>query len=247
MFKKLLPLALCSFVLPAQADTLLGLYVGAQGWRAEAEGGFANTESVTDFSFKDKTLASYYVALEHPIPLIPNIRISRQNMETQGDTILASSFTFAGETFAAGTQIGADLDMDSTDYTLYYEIFDNDIVSFDLGITARDVDGVLLTTGNSLSAQQSFSGIVPLLYGRVEVGLPLTGLGVQAQGNFLALDDNKLYDYQAAITYSLMDNLAVDMTLQLGYRVYMLELDDMDDIYTDMEFKGVFAGVELHF
>ncbi|GGO75163.1 TIGR04219 family outer membrane beta-barrel protein [Bowmanella pacifica] len=247
MLKKLLPLALFSFVVPAQADTLLGLYVGAQGWRAEAEGGFANSQSVTDFSFKDKTLASYYVALEHPVPLVPNIKISRQNIETQGNSLLSSSFSFAGESFAAGTDLNGALDMDSTDYTLYYEIFDNDILSLDVGLTGRDVDGVLMASAGSQITEQSFSGIVPLLYGKVEVGMPLTGLALQAQGNFLALDDNKLYDYQAAVTYSLLDNIAVDMTLQLGYRVYLLELDDMDDIYTDMEFKGVFAGVELHF
>ncbi|GAA0359359.1 TIGR04219 family outer membrane beta-barrel protein [Bowmanella denitrificans] len=247
MLKKLLPFTLFSLALPAQADTLLGLYVGAQGWRADSQGGFASNADVTDFNFSDETVSSFHIALEHPIPLIPNIRIARQSLDTDGSTTLASSFQFGGQNFSAGTQVMSGLDMDSTDYTFYYEVFDNDLVSLDLGLTGRDVDGRLTASSTGLNAAQSFSGIVPLLYGKVEIGMPLTGFGFQAQGNFLAIDDSKVYDYQAALTYSLLDNLAIDLTLQLGYRAFMLELDDMDDVYTDLDFKGPFAGVELHF
>ena len=44
-----------------------------------------------------------------------------------------------------------------------------------------------------------------------------------------------------------MGNLAIDLTLQLGYRAVTLELDDLDDIYSDLEFKGIYAGLEVHF
>ncbi|MEP3827065.1 MAG: hypothetical protein ABJM47_03165, partial [Lentilitoribacter sp.] len=67
------------------------------------------------------------------------------------------------------------------------------------------------------------------------------------EGSFLNIDDHTLSDYQAALTYSLMENLAVDVTFQLGYRAVELELDDLDDIYSNLEFKGVYAGLEVHF
>jgi hypothetical protein len=44
-----------------------------------------------------------------------------------------------------------------------------------------------------------------------------------------------------------MENLAVDVTFQVGYRAVELELDDLDDIYSNLEFKGVYAGLEVHF
>ena len=64
------------------------------------------------------------------------------------------------------------------------------------------------------------------------------------------LKENSFLDYQAVITYSLMENLAIDVTFQVGYRAVTLELDysdDNNDIYSDLEFKGPFAGLEVHF
>ena len=43
------------------------------------------------------------------------------------------------------------------------------------------------------------------------------------------------------------ENLAIDVTFQIGYRAITVELDDLDDIYADLEFKGFFAGLEVHF
>ena len=169
---------------------------------------------------------------------------------TNGQTVLSSSMTYGGELFSADTTVNTNLDLVSTDYIAYYELFDNDLVSFDLGINAKHLDGdIYLEAQNDAtqSAARDFSGFVPMLYSRVEVGVPFTGFGAFVEGSFLAFDDNKITDYQAAITYGLLDNLAIDATLQLGYRSLEMELDDLDGIYTDFEFSGAFIGVEVHF
>ncbi|ALS99004.1 TIGR04219 family outer membrane beta-barrel protein [Lacimicrobium alkaliphilum] len=239
-----------SLWMPVQADTLLGLYVGAQAWRSDVSGGFGNSSAVTDFDFEQETNSSLYVALEHPVPLLPNIKIRRETLNSSGATTLDTDFTFAGQTYPQGSALAMGGDIDSTDYVLYYEIFDNDLISFDLGLNARDLDGridVSVASDSNAMSSQAFSGIIPLLYTRVQVGTPVGGLGFAAQGSFLAIDDSSLYDYQAALTYRWLDNLAVDMTFELGYRALRLELDDVDNLYTDMEFKGPFAGVEVHF
>ena len=49
------------------------------------------------------------------------------------------------------------------------------------------------------------------------------------------------------VAYALLDNLAVDLRLKLGYRAINLRLDDIDNLYADLDFKGAFAGIELHF
>ena len=85
------------------------------------------------------------------------------------------------------------------------------------------------------------------MYGRAEVGLPLTGLSVFFEGSLLAIDDSKGQDYQAGIAYALLDNLAIDMDIKAGYRSMTLELDDIDDIYTDLDASGPFAGIQVHF
>ncbi|GAA0853881.1 TIGR04219 family outer membrane beta-barrel protein [Aliiglaciecola litoralis] len=235
---------------PAQADTLLGLYVGAQAWNMDAKGGFSNDASLTEFDFDTETKGSFYAALEHPIPFIPNVKIRQTALDTMGDVVLNSSFRFNGEIFNVNTPLTTEVDMSNTDFILYYELFDNDLVSFDFGINAKYIDGEIFVqeTGDTNNfAREEFSGVVPMAYSRVYFGLPFTGLGVYAEGSYLAIDDHTLSDYEIALAYEFVDNLAVDMTLQIGYRATSLELEDLDNIYSDLEFSGVFAGLELHF
>ena len=86
-----------------------------------------------------------------------------------------------------------------------------------------------------------------MLYVATNVGLPLTGLNLYAQGNFLSIDDHTLYDYEVGVSYELIDNMVVDMNINAGYRAVKLELDDLNDLYSDIEFDGVFVGTTIHF
>ncbi len=64
--------ALASAV-PAQADTLLGVKVGADAW-------FANAK--IDGNKSDDTSGSYYASIEHFIPLVPNFMVRYNNIDT---------------------------------------------------------------------------------------------------------------------------------------------------------------------
>ena len=99
----------------------------------------------------------------------------------------------------------------------------------------------------SNTGREEFSGVVPMAYSRLAIGIPATGFGAYVEGSFLSFDDQTLSDYQAALTYSLMENLAIDLTFQLGYRAVKVDLQDLDGIYSNLEFKGAFAGLEVHF
>jgi outer membrane protein len=238
----------------AQADTLLGLYLGVDGWKAENEGSFSdNDRGQQDFNFEDDTFVSYYAALEHPVPLVPNIKLKYTELELNGSTTLDDSFTFNGEDYVTQTDVTSMTDFSHIDYILYYEIFDNDLVSIDLGINAKQFDGEIIVTGTSQDSGVNhtetveFSGFVPLAYARAEVGMPFTGLSVFFEGSLLAIDDSKLQDYQAGIAWELIDNLAVDVAVKAGYRSLTLELDDIDDINTNIDSSGIFAGVQVHF
>jgi len=234
-----------------QADTLLGLYLGGHIWANQAEGSFgegANNQAV--FDFNDENQGSFFVAFEHPIPLIPNIKIASTTLDTVGGATVSGSFTFEGVTYTDTTVLETTFDASYVDYTFYYELLDNDLLTFDLGITARDLDSqikVVDSNNASINSDLSVSGIIPLIYVNTVIGLPFTGFNLFAEANFLSYDDNTVYDYQIGISYELLDNLAIDLDLTLGYRSVKLELDDIDDLYSDLTFDGVFAGAIVHF
>jgi outer membrane protein len=235
-----------------QADTLLGLYISGQVWANTASGSFGEDGDVqSTFDFDDEYQGSFSVAFEHPIPLIPNIKIASTTLDTVGDTMINNSFSFGGETYNTDTQLDTTLDVSYIDYTLYYEVLDNDLVTLDFGLTARDFESYINVVGDiegtTTSADLSASGYIPMFYLSTIVGLPFTGFNLFAEGNFVSYDSHAIYDVQAGVSYELLDNLAVDVDLTLGYRRVKLELDDLDDFYSDLTFDGAFAGVIVHF
>ena len=237
-----------------QADAL-GIYLGGQIWDNQASGTFGDGSSLVDFNLVDEKQNSFFVAFEHPLPLIPNARIASTSLETNGMTTLDTDFDFDDEIFLSGADVNADFDVSYVDYTLYYELFDNDLLSFDFGITARDFDGDVtvstqVTTSSGTVSQSdtiAVTDVVPMLYVATNVGLPLTGLNLYAQGNFLSFDDHTLYDYEVGVSYELVDNMLIDVNVNAGYRAVKLELEDLNDLYTNIEFDGLFVGTTIHF
>lgn len=234
----------------ASADTLLGIYAGAQAWNMDAEGSFGSPNSSAEFNFEDENQGSFYIALEHPVPIIPNIKVKHNQMDTDGNATLDGTFEFGGVNYSVNSTLATDVDLSNTDIVLYYEILDNDLVTLDLGINVKRVDGeldVVNINDTTQTSREDFEGYIPLAYGNIEIGLPFTGLGIFAEGSFLSVGGHTLYDYEVGIGYTFIDNMAVDMTLQVGYRSFQLELDDLDDIDTDLDFDGAFVGLEIHF
>ena len=233
----------------ASADTILGGYIGVQTWEVGSEGGFAESENIVDFGFEDENNLHFYAALEHPIPLIPNIKIARTTLDTAGGTNLTSTFEFGGEVFSASTVLDTDVELETTDYILYYEILDMDVASLDLGVNIKQIDGrfFVADTNTMRSAADEFKGFVPMGYARAAVGIPGTGLGAYVEGSVLSVDDSSLVDYQVAVTYSFIETLALDLTIQAGYRSTELDIEDIDDVFADLQFDGAFVGVEFDF
>lgn len=281
------------FAANVQADTV-GLYLGGQIWQSEASGVFGEENTLIDFNLKKEQQSNYFVAVEHPFSLLPNLRISSITLDTTGKTNLTQELSFGDETFPIGgtktdthTDTHTDANVNSTidvntdanfnvsyvDYTLYYELFDNGVFSFDLGITVRSFNGDVTVTGtttlvttvdeaehydhvhpateeistSTAKGKIKANEIEPMLYVATNIGLPLTGLSVFAQSNILLKDEHTLYDYQVGLDYDLVDNRLVDFNLTLGYRFVEMELDNLNNLYTDLEFKGAFIGVIAHF
>ncbi len=238
------------FASTATADTIAGVYIGVQGWNMDTTGSFSDSSANNgNFNFDDETNGAAYIALEHPVPFLPNVKVNHTDMATAGTTRLNSNFTFDGNLYTTQSDVYTDADIVATDVIFYYELFDNDLISFDVGLNGKYVDGTLIVedSDSNTRGEQDFSGVIPMVYSRVQVGLPFTGLAAYAEGSYLSFDDHTVSDYQVAIAYSFIESLAVDMTLQVGYRNAQVDIEDLDDVYADLEYDGVFAGLEMHF
>lgn len=241
--------ALCvSLASTAHADTIFGFYAGASAWSSSISGEFGTGDaSVIDtedtLNLDDDTPSTVYVAVEHAVPLLPNVRFAFTDMSYSGSTTLASGITFDDVNFTAGSALSSELDFSHNDVTLYYELLDN-VVSLDAGVNVRIFDGAItLQAPGSALASIQIDEAVPMLYGALRADLPLTGLYVSAEGNFLSIGDNDMQDLTAKVGYTIAGGFGVEG----GYRVLRLNLEDINSLDSELDVDGAYASATFHF
>jgi len=236
--------------LPVAAD-VLGVQLGAGGWWYDISGtarykskDSANDIDVNkDLGYNDDNLTYVYAVLEHPVPVLPNIKLSRSKIDSSASGTLRNSVVYGDIVFNANENVRSAVDLEQTDITLYYEVLDN-VVSLDLGVNAKYVDSRMRISGETSGSESAdVSGWVPMLYAAAGADLPFTGLSLNAEGSLIQYQDSKFYDYSVGARYASPWHVGVE----LGYRAIKLDLDDFDDSFADVEFDGPYAGLQLSF
>ncbi len=213
----------------AQAD-VIGVKGDLSYWNYNGEANMAAQTSAPDQNLDRKGSAQLSLAIEHPIPLIPNAKIRYVNLKTQTENEVAGQPVY-------------DLDIDHTDFILYYEVLDN-IVDADIGFGASNLNGDVKTLGLN---KTDIDKTIPVIYGSAGVKLPFTGLSAKAELLYSNVNDTKITDAQAELQYNFIDNLLVDVGLKAGYRILDIKLDDYEKNDLKFNFKGPYIGLDIHF
>ena len=252
ILKTLTVLGCCVFGNSASADTIFGLHGSAHLWQPELSGTIGQNTNAFDFStsFSDERgdSTSLLVAVEHPIPLVPNFQLRTTPLTWSGSSDSASG-TLLGTISIEGA-VDAEFDLTSLDGTVYYEVLDN-WVSLDLGLTARRIDGFIAVTEvdvtGGLSDQVNIDQVLPMGYVHARFDLPFTGLSVGARGNAIAFSGNNLTDIEAYVQLEFDLIPLLDIGIQGGFRRLGLEVEDIDDFESDAVLDGAYIAVTGHF
>lgn len=221
--------------------------VGAAVWNYEPKGNLryqgTNADLEDQLRLSDATKGFYWVSLEHPVPVVPNISLVRTSIDSSGSGVLTSPFNFGNTTFAASENINTSLTLDQTDLILYYKLSDKQ-VRFDLGLDVKYVDGQAsvrsITTG--ATASTSFKGAIPMLYANFVVKLP-AGFYAGAEGSAISYSGDSLSDLRVKFGYKSKANIGVEG----GYRRQNLKLDGFDQFNSNLSLEGVYFGVFARF
>lgn len=223
----------------AHAD-MLGVYASVDYWNLQGdynEARHGNTlRDDNKLDWDDKGQAQIAVSFEHPVPLIPNVRIRHVGIEAESEQKRlfndASIYT---------------TNLDNTDFIAYYEILDN-VVSVDLGLAAKRLDGDItyLSTTNTKD-KIDISETAAMVYGSVGAKLPFTGLSAKAEVLATSYSDIEISDVSAEVKYDFVDTLLLDVSAKAGYRFLDIKLDDQQGVDTHFKFHGPYVGLEAHF
>ena len=234
--------------IPGHAD-FIGLNIGASFWKPSLSGNFSSTgESDIDLSddldIDDPSESSLVLSLEHPIPVLPNIRYQAIDLDSDGRNTLTSSITFNGETYGASETVRTTFDLSHTDIVLYYEVLDN-WINLDIGLDLKRFDGEVSIVGstNTTTSSIDIDETVPLLFLSARFDLPFSGFYIGADISSFSIDDSSAHDATIKLGYESGSGLGIEG----GLRTFSLELDDADDLDTDIEYDGAFVNGYFHF
>ena len=244
LFVAVLLLGFNTFV---HADTLFGIYAGAGTWQQDYSGdvnsGLTDVSIENDLGLEDENNNVLYVAIEHGVPVLPNIRAQYFNVDVEGDSVLSRNIEFNGQTFNLSDAVGTRVELSQSDAVLYYELLDN-VVSLDLGLAVSWLEGEIEVRSTTDTARADFDEILPMLYAKARVDLPFTGLwaGLEAQG--VSYDGNSLTEFTAQLGWES----DIGLGIEAGWRTLELELEDFDQVANaTLEVDGPYAALNFHF
>lgn len=256
--KKVLAATALATVLPqANALPLVDFYAGGYYWDQSYSGEITDSSTSVDLE-DDLNLDGvgnnvFYAAFEHPIPVIPNIKIKQTSMSTEGDDgALTASFNLGGQPISVSNDVATEADFSHTDFTLYWSL-PLPIVTVDFGLTGRQFDGHVKMESATETVEADLNVPVPMLYGKVGVDIPLTGLSVGGDVNYIGLGDSGVTDFDVNLTYVLPIIPLLDVGLTAGYRSFDFEINPDDfggdkdkDLSAKATVAGPYFGLSLH-
>ena len=190
---------------------VLGASASVTYWSPDTSGtiksGGGEIDIDKDLRLKRDDSMIFTAVLEHPVPIVPNVRFQFTDMD-QVAYGSVNNVNFNGQNFNGRTQTS--LDLTNYDFTLYYEVLDN-WVNLDLGLNAKIYDGSLIlreqdpdpVDGSYSTSRTDIDDIIPMLYGNAVFELPITSLSVGVEGSAISIGSDSAYDVLAKIRYRL--------------------------------------------
>ena len=229
------------------ADTL-GFRVSGGLWSYEATGDIRDSATPTDtfnlkedFGIKDTEEFQGFVYFEHPIPIIPNVRLGVTSLKLTGSGNTIGTKTWNGISIPGTTNIISDIDLSHAEIGLYYEIIDTGF-DLDLGLNVKLFDGtVSLSDGAGVNANSTFSQTIPMLYGSFGIPLP-AGFSVGGDLSYIDYNGDSFSDYFVNVRWESSFFLGVEA----GYRSFIIDYEDGNQ-FADVKIKGPYVNARLVF
>ncbi len=187
--------------------------------------------------------------LKIDVPILPNIYLMATPMKFDGQGKKNVSFNFGGQTFNASVPFYSEVQLDHYDVALYYglpfiETLSLGKLNAEVGLNLRIIDFSAKVEQSSLGYSESVSKTipVPMLYAGVQIR-PIGLIAIEAEARGIAYNSNAYYDLIGRIKVKPIGPIFVAG----GYRYEKIKIDDISDIYSDVEFSGPFVEVGVSF
>jgi outer membrane protein len=160
---------------------------------------------------------------------------------------LDKSIIFNGRTYSLSTYVESDLELTMIDAEYQYDLIDleNVLAGFSLGIIGKIkyLEGDARIKGGGFDESESFKAPIPMIGVGAHIGILADILEARAKIAGIGYSGSKFYEGQADISVTPFPFLDI----HAGYKFMKLDVDDVSDVYADVEFKGPYVGLTVSF
>lgn len=248
----------CLLLSNLNAGVALDVEVGAGTWLSKSsgninyEGGDIDLEK--NLGLGDSNNTYFYADINHFIPIIPNIRLERQELKTDGSKV--TNVTFGGKNFSAG-ETKTDVDLTQNDLTLYWgipglNIATAGILNIDLGLNVKQYDGFVQLKNDTVNQNEKvdLDFIVPMGYLAVKIDPPFMPVTLSASTKMISYEGSSLSDSIVKLSVDLPLPLdIIEFKLDIGYKHQKLDITKelSDDVNGNIKNDGLIVGLSAKF
>jgi outer membrane protein len=208
-----------------------------------------------DARLGDKTKPWVKLKLEHPIPIIPNIKLAYMPMKFDGSGNVTKTVKWGDSTYDLSAGFNLSVKLDRVDTTLYYNFpfiktatagkLD---VEFGLNVRTIMFDAKLSGTATGVgSVTESASITLPVPMGHLAAEIrPISLVSLIGGLNYIGYSKNAYYDYVAGLRLNPRVRIPLKPFVEVGYRHEKLKID-VEDVKADLNIKGLYGLVGVRF
>lgn len=168
-----------------------------------------------------------------------------------GSKNITKSVSFAGKTYSANALVESDLKTKMLDLEYQYDLInmENLLAGFSIGVIAKikyfDGEASIKssTVGSQFDQKETFAAPVPMLGVGAHIGLIANILEARAKVTGMGYSGSVFYDALADISVTPFPFLDI----HAGYRIMKLKIDNVNDVYGNLEFAGPYAALTVSF
>jgi outer membrane protein len=176
--------------------------------------------------------------------LVPNVRFAVEGYDFDTKA-LSDGFEFDNEVY--NMSFDTTFNGSETTGTFYYELLDN-VVSLDAGLSIKNIDvDVEFNSDVNAGTAENINIWLPTLYVSAEAYVPFAGVTIGGMVETVSYDGNDVTVVDAYIGYEVLDLVAADVMVKVGYKARDIKIDDVEDFTMDLSNESVYASVQVHF
>jgi outer membrane protein len=241
-----LTITIPAYALPFRIEGAIGIWNHDPNGMINYNGD--DVELNTDLSLSDRNDINLWIRVEHPIPMIPDIKLQYTPIKIKDSNSANRLFKFGGYNFDDG--IRSEMEMDIIDVQLYNHLpflQMTSLKSLDItyGLTFRFLNANAfieeIQTVNARS--RSFSTPMALLCAGFRVA-PVSSFSLIGDFQGTAYSGNHWYDVTAEVQIAPFTE---HIFLGIGYRYQDFKIDNVQDVTADQTMQGWFAELGFRF